>query len=52
MEAGSAEEQLAGDKFNQLETSKQQENHMNIEFLEKFLKHFHKSYSEAYNSPY
>lgn len=32
-----------------LETLRQQDNQMNLEFLEKFVKHFDKSYAEAYS---
>jgi hypothetical protein len=35
-----------------LQILNEQENQMNIEFLEKFVKHFDKQYSEAYNSPF
>ena len=35
-----------------LSTLRQQDNQMNIEFLEKFLKYFDQSYAEAYNASY
>ena len=35
-----------------LETLQKQDNQMNIEFLEKFVKYFDKPYSEAYNGAY
>lgn len=46
---------LEKDKTSLLEALKtlgEQENQMNIEILEKFVKYFGESYSEAYNAPY